>query len=116
MQWKFMFLSGEVSLLTAVRHSRGPRTIAGGRISRVPDPSSLELVHNVGGTVEDYVVDLQLKAGGWGINNLYTGYDRDDLEHRGSWYRKLLSLLDVGEGWHPLGESNPCFQDENLAS
>lgn len=55
---------------------------------------ALTLVHNIGGNVDEYVVDLQFKDDdGWGINNIGIGgvYFRNNDSYRGAYWRSLTS-------------------------
>jgi hypothetical protein len=65
---------------------------------------SKTLTHNVGGNVDNYVVDMSIKdAQDTGINNFYYGIDRsnrlDVVELRGAYYANLTSTqINVGRG------------------
>ena len=55
-------------------------------------PQSLQLIHNIGGNVDNYVVDLQFKdTGSFGINQRYYGGVYSGLSELGSFWQELTS-------------------------
>ncbi|MBW3019017.1 LamG domain-containing protein, partial [Candidatus Woesearchaeota archaeon] len=53
-----------------------------------------QVTHNLGGDIEDYVVDVTAKNNDTGINNLYTGLDKDNSGNVKGWY--YLNLTSTG--------------------
>jgi hypothetical protein len=69
------------------------------------------LIHNLGGDVGDYVVDMMCKDAGvdpYGINNMRQGLDFDATGQRGVWYQNLTTMSIYLDAIYELAGLHEC--------
>jgi hypothetical protein len=99
----FEIYNGDNTLIFGVDES-GAVTFGGSGIAAFPRPAydsgwvtlgqggEADRTHNIGGNVDNYVVDLTCKtAGGSGINNWGVGGDANDPDYYGGWWSRLTT-------------------------